>query len=237
VTIDQAVPSLSPLRVPRASDLLAEELRERIFRGEVPVASALPSMRALMAQTQLSRSTVHEALRILEIQGLVEIRTGCAGGTFVKDLGQDAVADTLTLLLRGRRIDMVRMLEARSAMEPSCAVLAALHRSAADLVALDRANEAMAASESLAAFLDASIAWHVAVARASGNEILGGFLQAVSRSVYAAAHSQGFADDEVRRVTERAHRRITDAIRDQDPDAARRRMARHLHAYAEAFSA
>lgn len=235
MAVDPLRPVLSPMHVPKASDVLAGDLRERILRGDFPVDTALPTQRALVTQTQLSRATVHEALRILEVQGLVEIRAGRAGGAFVKSLGQDSVANSVSLLIRGRRIGMVRLLETRAAIEPSCAEMAARHRSTADLDALERANDALAADGKLEDFLAANIDWHVAVASASGSEILGGFLQALTRSVYVAAHNQGFVDVAVRRVTERAHRRVTAAIRDQDPDAARRRMGRHVHAYAEAM--
>jgi len=167
----------------------------------------------------------------------VEIRAGRAGGTFVKRLGQDAVADSVSLLIRGRHIDMVRVLEARAAMEPSCAELAARHRSVAELVAIEEAIEAMATSRSLEGFVTGTVDWHVAVARVSGNEILGGFLQAVSRSVYAAAHNEGFVDEgcDTSPNVPAAASRMRSAIR--TPHAARRRMARRLHAYAEALLA
>ena len=232
MAIDPLRPVLSPMHVPKASDVLAQELRERILCGDFPVDTALPSERTLVAQTRLSRTTVHEALRVLEVQGLLEIRSGRAGGAYVKSPGQDSVANSVSLLIRGRHIGMARLLETRVVMEPSCAEMAARHRSVADLDALERANDGLAAGGSLDDFLAANIDWHVAVARASGNEILGGFLQALSHSIYVAAHNQGFVDDGVRRITEQAHRRVTAAIRERDSAAAHRRMARHVHAYA-----
>ena len=71
---------LTPLPVPKASDVLADDLRERILLGEVPEGTALPTERDLVAQTHMSRATVREALRILEVQGLIRIKTGRAGG-------------------------------------------------------------------------------------------------------------------------------------------------------------
>ena len=69
---------------------------------------------------------------------------------------------------------------------------------------------------------------------ASHNELLTGFMLALSRAIYASTDNKGFVDTEVRATTVRAHRSITKAIRDKDPDAAQRRMGRHVHAYAEA---
>jgi GntR family transcriptional regulator, transcriptional repressor for pyruvate dehydrogenase complex len=59
-------------------------------------------------------------------------------------------------------------------------------------------------------------------------------MRALSRGLYASTDNQGFVDDEVRRTTLRAHQAVTKAIQAKDPDAARRRMSRHVHSYAEA---
>ncbi|WP_329045029.1 FadR family transcriptional regulator [Amycolatopsis sp. NBC_01488] len=226
---------LAPMEVPKASDVLANELRERILNGEYPEGTALPPERELVTQTAMSRTTVREALRILEVQGLVRIKTGRAGGAFVQRPGQDSVASSVSLLIRGQQIRLADLLETREAIEPFCARLAARNRTDADLDRLEAANKAIAdSSGSLAQFLQANVDWHVGVATASHNELLTGLMTALSRAIYAATENEEFVDAEVRKTTVRAHRSITDAIRAQDPDAAVRRMSRHVHAYAEA---
>ena len=225
---------LTPMQVPKASDVLADDLRERILRGEFPEGTALPPERELVAQTRMSRTTVREALRILEVQGLVQIRTGRAGGAFVQRPGEESIASTVSLLIRGRQVRMAALLETREAVEPACAQLAAKYRTDADLEALDRANDAIAADGSLADFLQANVDWHVAVAVASHNELRTGFMGALSRAIYAATDNQGFIDASVRATTVRAHRSITEAIRKRDAAAAVRRMSRHVHEYASA---
>ena len=225
---------LTPLQVPKSSDVLADDLRERILRGDFPEDTALPTERDLVKQTRMSRATVREALRILEVQGLVRIKTGRAGGAYVYRPGQDSMADTVNLLIRARRIRIPALLETREAIEPFCAQLAAEHRTDEDLGSLEAANEAMAAGGPLAEFLQANVDWHVAVAVASHNELLTGFMLALSRSIYASTDNQVFVDDAVRQTTLRAHRAVTKAIQAKEPDAARRRMSRHVHLYAEA---
>jgi GntR family transcriptional repressor for pyruvate dehydrogenase complex len=226
---------LSPMEVPKASDVLANDLRERILNDEFPEGTALPPERELVIQTAMSRTTVREALRILEVQGLVRIKTGRAGGAFVQRPGQDSVASSVSLLIRGQQIRLADLLETREAIEPFCARLAARNRTDADLTRLDAANKAIAASDgTLAQFLQANVDWHVGVATASHNELLTGMMTALSRAIYTATENEEFVDAEVRRTTVRAHRSITDAIRAQDPEAAVRRMSRHVHAYAEA---
>jgi len=222
------------MQVPKASDVLADDLRERIIRGEFPEGTALPPERELVTQTKMSRTTVREALRILEVQGLVRIKTGRSGGAFVYKPGKDTVADSVNLLIRGRQIRIPALLETREAIEPHCAQLAARNRTDEDLERLDQANTDIGVDGTLADFLQANVNWHIAVATASHNELLTGIMLALSRSIYDATDNQGFVDAAVRSTTLRAHRTVTKAIRDQDPDAAARRMSRHVHTYAEA---
>ncbi|TVT25387.1 FadR family transcriptional regulator [Amycolatopsis acidiphila] len=223
------------MEVPKASDVLADDLRERILEGDFEEGTALPTERELVAQTQMSRTTVREALRILEVQGLVRIKAGRGGGAFVQRPGKDSVASSVNLLIRGQQVRLAALLETREAIEPYCAKLAARNRTDADLARLDAANEAIADGEgSLADFLQANVDWHVAVATASHNELLTGLMTALSTAIYAATENEAFVDDEVRRTTVRAHRSITAAIKGQDPDGAVRRMTRHVHSYAEA---
>ena len=149
---------LPPMEVPKASDVLANELRERILTGEYPEGTALPPERELVVQTAMSRTTVREALRILEVQGLVRIKTGRAGGAFVQRPGQDSVASSVSLLIRGQQIRLADLLETREAIEPFCARLAARNRTDADLARLEAANTAIAdSSSSLAQFLQANV--------------------------------------------------------------------------------
>src|SRR5712691_5752342 len=129
---------LTPMPVPKASDVLAYDLRERILRGEFPEGTALPPERELVAQTQMSRATVREALRILEVQGLVRIKTGRAGGAYVQKPGKESVADSVALAIRGRHIRMAALLETREAIEPACAQLAAKYRTDAEIERLDK---------------------------------------------------------------------------------------------------
>ena len=236
MTSSEARPAirLSPMEVPKASDVLANELRERILSGEYPEGTPLPPERELVVQTRMSRTTVREALRILEVQGLIRIKAGRAGGAFVQHPDEESVAGSLDLLIRGRRLRLASVHETREAIEPSCARLAALHRTTADLRRLEAVNETIATSGSLDEFLQANVDWHVGVATAGHNEILTGIMIALSRAIYKTTRNEGFVNEEVRGITVRAHRSVTRAIKDRDADAAARRMLRHVHAYAEA---
>lgn len=227
--------TLGPVDVPKAPDVLARELRERILSGELPEGAALPAERELVKQTQMSRATVREALRILEVQNLVRVKAGRAGGAFVQRPSTASMANTVSMLIRGRQIKLADLMETREALEPFCAELAASKRTAEDLERLDRANDAIAdPNADLSRFLQANLDWHVGVAAASHNELLIGFMTGLSQAIYAGTENASFVDESVRDVTARAHKSITRAIRERDAEAAGRRMRRHVHSYASA---
>ncbi|MEB3061990.1 FadR/GntR family transcriptional regulator [[Mycobacterium] zoologicum] len=225
---------LSPVDVPKSSDVLAGELRERILNGELAEGIALPAERELVKQTQMSRATVREALRILEVQNLVRVKPGRAGGAFVQRPTTTSMVNSVTMLIRGQHIKLGDLMEAREALEPCCAELAARNRTDEDLAELDRANRAIAdPAADLAQFLQANLDWHVGVTIASHNELLMGFMLALSKAIYTGTENAAFIDSEIRAATAKAHRAITEAIRGRDDAAAARRMCRHVHRYAD----
>ena len=226
---------LDPVEVPKASDVLARELRERILNGELAEGTALPPERELVKQTHMSRATVREALRILEVHNLVRVRAGRAGGAFVQRPTTTSMASSVSMLIRGRKIKLADLMETREALEPFCAELAARKRTDEDLALLDRANDDLANPDAnLPDFLQANLDWHVGVSMASRNELLIGFMTALSHAIYTGTDNSAFVDDNVRAVTVRAHRSVTDAIRSRDVEAAGRRMRRHVRSYAKA---
>lgn len=226
--------NLQGLRVPKASDVLADRLRDQILEGELPTGELLPPERMLAERSGMSRTVVREALRILEIEGLIEIRPGRTGGSLVRVPDVDSFARSLDIFVRGSRVRFNDVLEARDQLEPLCAQLAAERRTDADL---ERLREATVAVEEaiydVPAFLSANMKWHVLVAELSHNQILAAFMQAMATAVRAATDVDDFNSPSTMQVTIRAHRRIANAIRKGDRDAARAAMERHVCAYHE----
>jgi DNA-binding FadR family transcriptional regulator len=145
------------------------------------------------------------------------------------------MANSVSMMIRGQRIRLADLMETREALEPFCAELAARNRTDDDLAVLDKANKDIADPEAdLPAFLQANLDWHVGVAMAGHNELLIGFMTALSQAIYTGTENAAFVDDSVRAVTQRAHKSITTAIRNGDPETAARRMRRHVHSYAKA---
>ena len=225
---------ISPVNVPKAANVLAGILREKILEGHLNAGMPLPNERDLGTQAGLSRASVREALRILEGEGLISTRVGRNGGSEVARPSSASIERSVGIFIRGQRIRLEAVLETRSAIEPPSARFAALHRTDADLDAMEKCHETLRnASEAgdIPGYVRANLDWHVQVVRASHNELLIAFISAVSQSVYLATDLDGFNSTAVRNAVIRAHRRVMDAIQAGDGDAAARRMGRHVAAY------
>ena len=223
-----------PVTVPKAADVLAGILREKILGGTLLEGVPLPNERDLGIQAGLSRASVREALRILEGEGLIATRIGRNGGSAVVRPSIATIERSVGIYIRGQRIRIDAVLETRAAIEPPSARFAALHRTDADLEVIEAAHaklQAASAAGDVSGYVRANLDWHVQVVRASHNELLIAFISAISQSVYEATDLEGFNSVEVRNSVIRAHRRALDAIIAQDGDAAARRMDRHVTAY------
>jgi GntR family transcriptional regulator, transcriptional repressor for pyruvate dehydrogenase complex len=220
------------LRVPKASDVLADRLRQQILDGDLVVGQLLPPERILSERSGMSRTVVREALRILEIEGLVEIRPGRNGGSVVRIPDVGSFARSLDIFIRGRRVRFDDVLEARELFEPMAAKLAATRRTDADLEVLEAATAAVeAAIDDVPTFLTANVNWHVTVAGLSHNELLAAFMQAMATAVRAATDVENFNSRATMEHALHAHRRIVSAIAKGDGERAYASMRRHVVAY------
>lgn len=230
---------LGTIKVPKSCEVLAERLQQQILSGAYPPGSALPTERELVAGTGLSRGSVREALRILEAQGLVQTRAGRYGGSVVSRPTDALLASHINLFAKGRSVSLRALVEARQALEPMVAYLAARHRSEADLTALTLISARLdeAALDDVPRFLEENAHWHTALAAASHNDLLRAFTSSISGLMLEASRIDSFASEDVRKLVTQAHRRIFEAIVAQDADAARRRAERDVQAYAKYLEA
>lgn len=228
---------LGRLNVPKAGDVLADQLRARICSGELREGEALPAERALVQQTGLSRVSVREALRILEAEGLIETRPGRNGGSHVRRPEPDVLTRHLELFIWSRNAALEDLHDVREALEALAAEGAARRRTEADLRELtDKTAVLEAAVDRADAYLAANRDWHLAIVRASHNKLLIGLMDVLASVIHGSASRDAFDSAKVRASTVKIHRSILAAIADRDAGAARRGMAldiaaaRHLAA-------
>src|SRR5690606_32815204 len=107
-----------PTRAPSATDALAAHLKSAISEGKYSVGTALPSEREMMERFGVSRTVVREALRALAGQGLIEVKRGRSGGSYITKPKESDVVSSLNFYLNGKDIRLVDLVYARLAIEP-----------------------------------------------------------------------------------------------------------------------
>lgn len=215
--------SLDPVRQTSLSDQVLERLRTEIVEGRWAVEQRIPPESELMTELGVARGTLREALRALQYSGMLEIRRG--DGTFVRARSEVPGA----LARAGATLRDV--LEARTAIEPQLARLAAERAEATDIERIEAALvvRSGAADERWA---EADVAVHEAIARAAHNPILFEVYTALLPMLHEAMHTalrrDGFCRDEPR-----GHEEVLDAIRRRDPAAAGASAEANLSATAQ----
>lgn len=164
--------SSSIVRVPKAGELVAAQLRRQIVTGELQANDPLPSETVLMERYGVSRPTMREAFRILESESILTVLRGAHGGARVVAPDGSVAAQHTGLLLQYRGVPLVDVYRARNEIEVSAVrVLASSPR--ASLEALDdlvaQAGELL---DNPRAFARTDTDIHRAIVELSGNQTL-----------------------------------------------------------------
>lgn len=220
-----ALPRFDPIDRRRVPEVLAATLIDRIVDGGLRPGAAVPTERQLTEAFHVGRSSVREALRILESRGLI----GADGrGRFVVEEPTEPLHRSLELLLTLDGADFGELFEVRHILEVGSAGLAASRRSEPDLEVLGAAVAAMSEHVDAAdRYVEADLRFHVGIARATGNRITAHLMHAI-RDLLARALVEIFGIPGSAETSVEQHRGILEAIAAADPAAARRRMSEHL---------
>jgi DNA-binding FadR family transcriptional regulator len=210
---------------------LFDQLAEQIKSGRLAPGARLPTEQALTRAARVSRTVVREAVAALRAEGLVITRQGV--GAFVSAAPQHA-----PFRIEPERMqtlsDVLNVMELRLGVEIESAGIAAERASGGQLRAIGSALEAIeraAAADKSA--VDEDLAFHRAIADATGNPEFGRFLQFIGRHLIPRRTVSGLPErmggqKAYLALIQEEHRRIFEAIRDRDPGAAREAMRRHL---------
>lgn len=218
----------APQRAPRLADQLYEEILGQIVAGSLPTGARLPSESQLGLIFGVSRPVIREAISRLQADGLVVTRHGA--GTFVQ---RQPKVEFLRLAPIGSIADLMRCFEYRIALEGEAAALAAVRRTPEALAEIDAALAALdRVIERGEVGAEADNRFHVAIAKASQNELFRESLDALSSHIFAGMVvarnlSLGHSRDRLALVQDE-HRRIVAAIRAGDGELARSVMRRHI---------
>jgi Transcriptional regulators len=218
------------------ASVLARRLQDAIDNGEFLIGTSLPSERELMMTYNVSRASVREALRVLSARGLIKVKRGRTGGSFISSPTESSLVQSLNQFIKGQDIRFIDLVFAREAIEPMAAYQAALTRTEEQLEDLRiQCVECERTIGNVEEFVQSNLNWHQSVVEASGNPLFVAFLKSISGPLHTATNLEVF-DFRLRKAVVGVHWQIFDAIRQGDAEAARRRMTRHLTAYGEKLS-
>lgn len=225
-----------PIKAKKIYEEVVTQIRGLIAGGALKPGDKLLPERELAERLQVSRASVREAIRALEMMGFVDIKPG--DGTFVRDTDTDDIIQPLAMFLAVEKSSLLEMFEIRRIFETASARMAAERASEEEVVAIRTALEKMEESLNLQDSEkgeESDTAYHYAIAEATHNSLLIKLFRTISedfsRSV-SAARRQLYTDKLNPRKIIDQHYRIYEAIKSRNPEQAAQNMLEHL-TYAE----
>ena len=214
-------------RAPSVTDHAIDKIRERIVSGAWGAGDRLPKESELAAELGISRNSLREAVRALSQLRVLEVRQG--DGTYVSSLEPDLLLEStgfISHLLLGET--EIELYEVRRILEAAAASLASGRIDAQEKVDLGQSLDRMRAAQSVEELVEADVAFHAIIARATGNTVLTSFLASLSTRTMRIRLWHGRTADDALDETREEHRRIYEAIIAGDPELARAAATAHI---------
>lgn len=235
-------PQWTPVAKVRSHELVIAAIEDQIMQGALKVGDPLPPERELAARLQVSRAGVREAIRVLEAQGVVTANVGAGpeAGTFITAMSSTALTRFLRLHVALSNFAMTDIVDARVILERNSAALAAANAGDVEQAAI-RAPllEMDSAGIDVERFNDADTAFHVAIAQASGNQLVSDMTVAIRASLRQPildAMRQVEDWPALARVLQSQHHGIFEAIQAGDDETAAGLTEAHIRAAFDALA-
>ena len=216
--------AFAPIERRKVYEQVSERLEAQLGTT-LTAGTALPPERELAERYGVGRSSVREALRMLESRGLIESR---GSGTFVVAAWRNPFQEPLSVVVAGEDVDRAQLFEVRRLLEAEAAALAAKRRTIDQLNLMHETTDDMEIElDSAERFIAADIRYHLAIAEATGNRLLLRLMQAIREGLTEMFGTVfKFPGGPERSVAQ--HRLINEAIEAEDPERARQLMTEHI---------
>lgn len=208
----------------RVTAKLIEKIKRFIANGVIVPGGKFPPERELAKDFRVNRASLRQALKVLEIMGVLTQRVG--DGTYLSASAESILNEPLDFLILLDDLSHHELLETRLIVEPELAARAAQRASAEDLIELRRAITAMETCRNNPERLGADLAFHERIFRASGNRICHLLFKVIHRNVLTSMSRLATRVSLERPLN--YHKRIFAAIQQHDSEGARRAMAEHI---------
>lgn len=214
-------------RSPSLYEVVSDRLLAAIHEARLPPGSKIPSERELGEQFGVSRTVVREAIRHLAAKGVLETQSG--SGVRIADVGHEGVSESVALFLRQRGpVDPIKINEVRDCLELQTTRLAATRATDEQIARIRRECEVLeGVQEDAEQASIADVAFHRAIAEATGNELFLLLLDSLG-DVMMQIRLATLGSSERGAVALAQHRAIAIALEARDADAAVAAMKFHL---------
>ncbi|MGV0050600.1 FadR/GntR family transcriptional regulator [Mycobacterium colombiense] len=226
----------SVVKVPKASELVAANLRRRIVTGALQPGELLPNEAVLMQEFGVSRPTLREAFRILESEAIITVLRGARGGGRVLEPDGAVAARYMGILLQYQGTPLSDVYRARTEIEVSAVGMLGSGRRKAAVRVLDvLVQEAERIIEDEEAFAEQDVHFHLAIVEAAGSTTLAALSKMLFQiieahnAIFIATHPRGFASAGNKQA-HRAYVRLVKLLNDGEIEAAQKHWRRHLEA-------
>jgi GntR family transcriptional regulator, transcriptional repressor for pyruvate dehydrogenase complex len=214
---------LRPVARPRLYEVIVEQLCSYMSDNDLSEGDRLPAERDLAAKLGVSRASLSQALVALEVQGVLSVRHGDGAIVVRRPTEERAIR-----ALREHADRIPDIIEARAALEVKLASLAATRRTDAEMAAIDAAISMMEAEvDAGERGVVGDEMFHEAITAAAHSSLLAKLMHEISGLV-RETRIESLSQQNRPRASLDGHRRIADAVRRQDPDAASQAMADHI---------
>lgn len=217
---------MTPRKTPDLTHSLVAGLKDMIAGGALHPGARLPPERELAKKFGVNRASIRQALKALDVMGIVYQRVG--DGTYLTQDASTTLSVPLEFLILVDGITFQELLEARMIVEPELASRAAKRATEEDIADLEKAmrdvENAMAMDSTDVAEFD--LQFHEVIWRASGNRVCERMFASIHRAMFHGVTITTMLRDDNSPVF--SHRKIVEAIRNRDENAARVEMRNHL---------
>lgn len=216
-----------PIKKEVMSDHVVSQLKTMIINKKVKIGDKLPNERELSQLFEVSRSTIREALRVLELQGLLN-RTNA--GTFVQAEFSQIIEESIALEILLNRAKFQDVQSARVMLEGELIRLASINYKDENLVNLQRYIERMEKSikeKDKQSFIEADIAFHNEIAVAANNQVMLFLYQTIADLIFKLQQKAVF-DEEILNVSLEYHKLIFQHFQNGNVEEAKNKLIEHL---------
>jgi GntR family transcriptional regulator, transcriptional repressor for pyruvate dehydrogenase complex len=203
------------------------KIKEMIVSGDLQPGDRLPRENDLAQHLGLSRNSLREAVRALEVINILDVRQG--DGTYVTSLAPELLLDAVTFVVDFHRDDRVlQFLEVRRILEPAATALAAARIAAEEVDALSALVDEITPQTPVEERVERDVEFHRRIANASGNVVLAGLIESLTGHTTRARRWRGLTEQDAYEHTVSEHRAICAALRAGDVELARSWAAVHV---------